>query len=179
MTSHDEQPPRGRNEQLESDELLVGDVVLAGHGELVPLAAIEARLDACRSCGYGIDHPTPASVRVVDIARDDEGWIAQGRYSAHAQCPNCGAVYQDVIQRIEIDCAEYTCGRCGPETALKTDVLRLVEHDGDYIFTVALTCPRCSRRRRFTRALGAPFRVIKRIHVGADGVDVETHSGRT
>lgn len=180
MTSDDEPPPADCNDDVESVELLDGDIVLAGNGELVPVAAIETRLAVCPYCGPRLHRPQAESVRVVDIVRGDEGWIAQGRYSYDAcSCPSCGMLYETVSERIEIDCAEYTCRRCGPDTSLRTEVLRLTEEDGDYIFTVALMCPRCSRRRRLTRALGAPFRVIKRIHVGADGVDVETHSDRS
>lgn len=145
-------------------------------GILEPVGAIEsAEVGSCRSCAGNIvalDWPADDRVRIMNISQVGDGWLANGR-RVSAQCEICGMVYEAISRSIPIECGSYECPRCGPGSVLKVEVLRLDYHDPYYDFTAALTCKKCSRRRRFRKALSAPWRRLKRVKLGPTGVELE------
>ena len=164
---------------LDSDSYIPPPERASVTDERNPAAAIEfiastgpALAGLCQSCmqgGYGAN-PRPR-VRVVDIAQVKADWIARGEVRTD-YCDMCGAVYEELVRYVPIECATFPCPHCGPASQLITEILSITESDTGYNFVASLKCDSCSRQRRLSKVLGGLSKV-SRVKVGPSGVEVE------
>jgi hypothetical protein len=130
----------------------------------------------CPHCDVAT-HPDQRAIQIVNINQEKDGWRAHGRLFT-CRCPSCGTMLSAIMASVPVECAEYQCPRCGPESILRTDVLSLTSQGGYYDFEAMLRCPKCRGRRRFRQRLSAPFRSLRRLKLGPTGVEIEMHEPR-
>jgi hypothetical protein len=129
-------------------------------------------LQLCASCVQAFHgfYPGP-KVRMIEIARLEEGWIAHGRIE-ETYCETCHHVYDALVLYIPIVCATFPCPTCGPGSKLTPHIQDIQRVDSSYEFTALLRCTKCSKVRRISKLLrGLPK--ISRLKVGPTGVEIE------
>ena len=123
-----------------------------------PAMAIEVGgPERCRGCGQQLAS-LRRGIRVVDIAQTKVGWLAWGRVH-RASCPTCGQAFAYMIRYIPVECADFTCPRCGPGSALTPDILEITEDETGYNFVALLKCNKCSNRQRLSKLLRPLMRI--------------------
>jgi hypothetical protein len=130
----------------------------------------------CTSQGYCYAHSGYHQINsTVEIQHLD---VKPGRWTARGagvcSFPGCRSICTTITEYLPIEFQDLPCPECGQVVKYRY-VLECVQmHEGQFVFTATVTCPRCTKQsvlQKFIKSL----KRVKRVKVSPTGIELETH----